>query len=135
MSEELIIKKFQESEQEEFNEVSFWEKVKNVAKKAGLKVIYVALLLYYVMRAKSTSIADKALIGGALAYFVSPIDILPDFLPGVGFADDLVVLLFVLGLIKRNITDEIKSQAEIKLGEWFYTDDKELSDVSEEINV
>ncbi len=130
MSEDLIIKKFQESEKEEFNEISFWEKVKKVAKKAGLKVIYVALLLYYVMVAKSTSITDRALICGALAYFVSPIDILPDFLPCIGFADDLIILLFVLGLIKYNITDEIKDQAKTKLGEWFKTiDEKELDDI------
>lgn len=130
MNGDLIVKKFQESEKEEFNESSFWEKVKQVAKRAGLKVIYVALLLYYVMAAKSTATTDKALIAGALAYFVSPIDIIPDFLPGIGFADDLIILLFVLGLIKRNITDEIKAQAKTKLGDWFKTvDEKELDDV------
>lgn len=130
MNEDLIIKKFQESEKGEFNEKTFWEKVTEVAKKAGFKVIYVALLLYYVMVAKSTSNADKVLIAGGLAYFVSPIDIIPDFLPGIGFADDLIILLFVLGLIKRNITDEIKAQAKTKLGDWFKTiDEKELDNI------
>lgn len=128
MNEDLVIKKFQESEHEEFKEPTFWEKVAEVAKKAGLKVIYAALLLYYVMMAESTSKKDKILIASALAYFVSPIDVIPDGIPAIGFADDLVVLLFVLKTVRDNITDDIKNQARTKLGDWFKTiDEKELS--------
>ena len=130
MDNDEIIKKFQESEQTEFNEPSFWKKVGEVAKKAGLQVVYAALLLYYVMIAKTTSAKDKALIAGALAYFVSPIDIIPDGIPLIGFADDLVVLLFVLKTIRDNVTEEIKKQAKTKLGEWFKTiDEKDLEGI------
>lgn len=130
MSEDLIVKKFQESEKKKFEELTFWEKVAEMAKKAGLKVIYAALLLYYVMMAESTSIKDKTLIASALAYFVSPIDIIPDFLPGIGYTDDLVILLFVLKTVRDNVTDEIKNQAKAKLGDWFKTiDEKQLSEI------
>lgn len=130
MNEDLVIKKFQESEKEEFKEPTFWEKVAEVAKKAGVKVIYPALLLYYVMKAESTSAKDKTIIAGALAYFVSPVDIIPDVLPGIGFADDLVILLFVLKIVRDNITDEIKSQAKAKLGDWFKTiDENQLNEL------
>ena len=130
MSEDLIVKKFQESEKTVFKEPTFWEKVAEVAKKAGLKVIYAALLLYYVMMAESTSKKDKVLIASALAYFVSPIDIIPDGIPAIGFADDLVILLFVLKTVRDNVTDEIKYQAKAKLGDWFKTiDEKQLSEI------
>lgn len=130
MSEDLIIKKFQESELKKVDEPTFWEKVTEVAKKAGLRVIYAALLLYYVMIAESTSKKDKALIAGALAYFVSPIDVVPDGIPAIGFADDLVVLLFVLKAVRDNVTNEIKNQAKTKLGDWFKKiDEKELSEI------
>jgi len=130
MNNEEIIKSFEEEPKQEFEEKSFWEKVGEVAKKAGLKVIYAALLLYYVMMSKNTPAKDKALIAGALAYFVSPIDIIPDGIPVVGFADDLVVLLFVLKTVRQNVTDEIKNQAKAKLADWFKTiDENELAEV------
>lgn len=129
-SQEEIIKAFQSIKKPEFEERTFWQKLGEFAKKAGLKVIYAALLLYYVMVAKSTSAKDKALIAGALAYLVSPIDIIPDGIPVVGFADDLVVLLYVLKTVRENVTDEIKAQAKTKLSDWFKTiDEKELAEV------
>ena len=44
------------------------------------------------------------MIAGALAYVVFPIDIIPDFIPGVGFIDDI----FVLGMVVKSLTDEIE---------------------------
>lgn len=41
-------------------------------------------------------------IAGALAYVVLPIDVIPDFIPGVGFLDDV----FVIGMVMKSISDE-----------------------------
>ncbi len=43
-------------------------------------------------------------IAGALAYVIFPIDIIPDFIPGVGFIDDV----FVVGFVMKNISEEIE---------------------------
>ena len=43
-------------------------------------------------------------IAGALAYVVLPIDIIPDFIPCVGFIDDV----FVVGYVMKSIADEIE---------------------------
>lgn len=43
------------------------------------------------------------IIAGALAYVVLPIDVIPDFIPGVGFIDDL----FVVGFVVKSLSDEI----------------------------
>lgn len=51
----------------------------------------------------------KARITGALlvAYVLSPVDLVPDFIPGLGFADDLIILMIALPLIKRMIPDDL----------------------------
>lgn len=45
---------------------------------------------------------SKLMIGGLVAYLVSPIDLVPDFLPGVGRVDDVLIAVFVINhLIDR----------------------------------
>ena len=63
----------------EYDENAFWEKLKKFGRKAGIKVCYAALLLYYVLKSPLTSGKDRAKIIGALGYFLLPIDIIPDF--------------------------------------------------------
>ena len=65
----------------EYDENAFWEKLKKFGRKAGIKVCYAALLLYYVLKSPLTSGKDRAKIIGALGYFLLPIDIIPDFSP------------------------------------------------------
>ena len=105
--------------QKEFSEDGFWLKVKKVARKAGVKVIYMALLLYYVMRNPATPSADRAKILGALGYFILPMDLLPDFIPVAGFSDDIAALTWALYSVAKNITPETRIMAREKLGQWF----------------
>jgi uncharacterized membrane protein YkvA (DUF1232 family) len=42
-------------------------------------------------------------IVAAILYFLDPIDLIPDFIPVIGFADDAVVLLWVLGRVRRDL--------------------------------
>lgn len=103
----------------EYNPDSFWEKVKNFAKKAGVKVIYAALKLYYAAQLESTPAWAKGVIYGALGYFILPVDLIPDVMPGVGFTDDLAVLAAALITVAAHITPEVKKQAREKLSQWF----------------
>jgi uncharacterized membrane protein YkvA (DUF1232 family) len=48
---------------------------------------------------------------GALAYFVMPFDAIPDFLIGLGYTDDLAVLLAAYTLCKTHITDDHRAKA------------------------
>lgn len=98
-----------------------WNKIKNSTQKAGIKVIYAALLLYYASTDKSIPILNKTKIYGALGYFILPIDLLPDFTPILGYTDDMTALLCCLKAIWGNLTPEIKETAKNKLQEWFET--------------
>jgi len=54
---------------------------------------------------KYTDIPFSSVIAvlGALLYFLTPIDLLPDFLPIIGFTDDIAVILFVIKQIKYDL--------------------------------
>ena len=95
-----------------------------MAKRAGVKLVYVALILYYLIESNKVSVKDKAIIIGALGYLISPIDIVPDAIPIAGLGDDMAVMLYVLDKVWGQVDDEIKSKAQRKLSKWF--DDDEL---------
>lgn len=105
--------------QEHYSEEGLWDKLKAVGKKAGLKVIYLVLVLYYTVSADSTPVTKKSIIYGALGYFILPIDLVPDAIPVVGFSDDLTALVACVAAVSMCITPAIKAQAEAKLKTWF----------------
>ena len=105
----------------EYSESSFWDKVKKFATKAGSKVVYTALKLYYTLQSTETPGWAKTVILGALGYFISPIDVIPDPTPIVGFADDLGVLVSAAATVVTSITPAIKAQTKAKAEEWFGT--------------
>lgn len=119
-----------ESYQSNYSESGLWKKVKSVAKKAGIKTIYMVLLLHYVLKSPDVPLEDKAKIYGALGYFILPIDLIPDFIPVVGYSDDVAALAFALHAVWKNVTPEIKEQAQRKLKEWFGSfDPNELENI------
>lgn len=107
-----------------YSESGLWSKITNVAKKAGQKVIYTVLLLYYVLISPDVPLKYKSIIVGALGYFILPVDLVPDFIPVVGYTDDLAALAAVLKTVADCLTPEIEAQAEAKMKSWFGDIDK-----------
>ena len=105
---------------DKFTQNGFVEKISRIAKRAGVKLVYAALILYYTLESDRVSIKDKAIIIGALGYLISPLDVIPDAIPIAGLGDDLAVLIYVL----RKVWDEV---SKTKLSQWF--DGDELSKV------
>ena len=105
--------------QDHYSEKKLTGKLPKVARKAGQKLSYAILLLYYVLRSPSVNKGDKATILGALGYFILPLDILPDFVPLVGFTDDLSAILLALHAVWKNITPDVKAKAVAKAAELF----------------
>lgn len=97
---------------------SFWNKIKNAVKSAGREVIEKALWLHYAAQDPNVPLAAKTTIYTALAYFILPIDLIPDFLPA-GYTDDFGVLITAVSTVSMYITDEVKQKTTATLNQWF----------------
>jgi len=102
-----------------YSEDSFWKKMKGFAGKAGIKVVYLALLLYYMLVDETVELKSKLTIVAALGYFIFPFDLIPDFLPIIGFTDDLSVLMIATSIVKRNINETHRIKARKTMEQWF----------------
>lgn len=112
-----------------FSAGEFAEKISRVAKRAGAKMVYAALILFYTLQSKNVSTANKAIIIGALGYLISPLDVVPDAIPIVGLGDDLAVMLYVLKKVYTEVDPEIISRAKEKLSNWF--DEDEINEIGD----
>lgn len=108
-----------------YSEEDLMDKLKKFAKKAGIKTVYAALLLYYVLLSKDVPLKEKGLIIGALGYLILPVDLIPDAIPIAGFTDDLAALAYAIHAVRSYISPEIEVQAKAKLKDWFdsFTED------------
>lgn len=103
----------------EYSESGFWHKLSKYAVHAGRDVVEKALLLYYATQQDSVPAWAKAAIYGALGYFITLTDAIPDITPLVGYADDLGVLTVALATVAVHINDDVRSKARGKLEAWF----------------
>ena len=65
----------------------------------------VTAAFYCAMDANSPAFV-KAILFGALAYFVMPADVIPDFIVGLGFTDDASVLMAAIATVKKHVTEK-----------------------------
>ncbi|OCT15903.1 hypothetical protein A8709_09775 [Paenibacillus pectinilyticus] len=107
----------------------FWGKLKKGAKKAGSKVIYTGLLLFYALESPKTPLRAKVQIYGALGYLILPLDIIPDLLPVIGYVDDLSALGFALAAVSKSLDDEVRRKAKNKLRDFLGEDAVKSKDI------
>ncbi|WP_229683191.1 YkvA family protein [Virgibacillus oceani] len=116
--------------QEHFSEEKFYKKTLKFSKKMGVKITYYSLLLFYSFKSPKTPKKAKLTIAGALGYLILPIDAIPDFIPVVGFGDDLAVIVYALYKVISHIDDDIKGQAHERMKKLFGEnyDDKDIDE-------
>ena len=102
-----------------YNENDFWNKIGKIAKHAGIRVVYYALVLYETLMDDATPKKYRTVIAGALGYLILPLDIIPDFLPTLGFADDWAALLAAVYYVTKAVSPEHKEKAKQRLSKWF----------------
>lgn len=95
---------------------SFWHKLRRVA--AHIPFAEDLLAAYYCAFDRDTPLPVKATLIGALAYFVLPVDAVPDVLPVVGFTDDAAVLAAAIKLVASHIRPAHRDAAKSKLAEF-----------------
>ncbi|MFZ5691139.1 MAG: YkvA family protein [Pseudomonadota bacterium] len=91
----------------------FWPKVARVA--ANIPFAEDLLAAYYCAFDRNTPHQVRFILLGALAYFVMPVDAVPDLLPMFGFADDAAVLAAALKAVSDAIRPEHRAAAKRKL--------------------
>lgn len=79
----------------------FWPKIRKVAAKVPFATE--ALSVWYCARDEETPTAAKGMMLAALAYFVLPTDVVPDFIAGLGYTDDAAVFATLMTLVGRNL--------------------------------
>lgn len=119
-----------EKYQYNYSESKLLRKLSSAARWAGAKVVYAVLLLYYVLRSDEVPLKEKSKILGALGYFILPADMVLDFIPMLGYSDDMAALLWALHSVAANISPQIKSKAKERLGELIKSyDEQKINDV------
>jgi uncharacterized membrane protein YkvA (DUF1232 family) len=91
----------------------FWKKLRKVAGK--IPFAEDAAAAYFCAVDPATPAKVKATLFAALAYFVMPFDIIPDFLAGIGYTDDAAVLALAISMVARHIKDEHRVRARAAL--------------------
>lgn len=93
----------------------FWPTVKKALR--YIPFIEEVVAAYYAMLDPRTPAKPRLILIGALAYFVTPFDIVPDILLGLGFVDDISILMAALAAVRSSIRDEHREAARRALAE------------------
>ncbi len=93
----------------------FWPTVKRALR--TIPFIEEVVAAYYAMLDPATPLRARLTLIGALAYFVSPFDIVPDFIIGLGFLDDASVLMAAFAAVRGSIRDDHREAARRALAE------------------
>lgn len=94
------------------DEGRFLHKLKTYAARLGRPAVRQLYALYYLLKSPATPKRSKLVIVGALMYFLSPIDSIPDLLIPLGFTDDLAVIALAYAQLKAHLTEDIRRQAD-----------------------
>lgn len=89
---------------------NFWRKLKSLA--AGLPFAEDLLAAYYCAFDRQTPLHVKAVLLGAIAYFILPTDLIPDYIPVIGYTDDAAVLAAAVKLVTSHIRPEHREAAQ-----------------------
>ncbi len=87
----------------------FWPKMRGAI--ARVPFAEDAVAAYYCATDKQTPLSVKGTLLGALAYFILPTDLIPDFLVGLGYVDDASVLMLALSSVRGSMTPTHKEKA------------------------
>jgi uncharacterized membrane protein YkvA (DUF1232 family) len=94
----------------------FWETLRRAMRHIPFAEDVVAA--YYCALDPQTPFRVRGILLAALAYFVLPFDAIPDFLAGIGFTDDVAVLMTAFAAVRSHITPAHRAAAHAALAEF-----------------
>jgi uncharacterized membrane protein YkvA (DUF1232 family) len=107
LGKEISLRAFAERERKVRNE--FWQKLKRFAGQVPFVEDIVAG--YFCALDPSTPMRVRGMLLAAIAYFILPLDLIPDIVAGLGFADDAALFTAVLALVSAHITPTHRAAA------------------------
>ena len=114
-----------------FSDSGFLDKVKNAGGQLSRKGAWSGFTLYYTLKDEDTPAWVRTVILGTLGYFIFPMDALPDFIPVLGFTDDLGAMATAISTLMPYIKSDHKRMATEKVSSLFGEETSEVSDSRE----
>ena len=111
-----------------FSESELWQKIGKLGKSIGATVLYPVFLLFNLLKSGDINLKEKAMIIGTLGYFILPVDLLPDAIVGVGYADDAAALTAAVTALASCITEDIQNESKSQLRKVFGNFDEKALD-------
>ncbi|MDG2081875.1 MAG: YkvA family protein [Bacteroidales bacterium] len=104
------IKHYDESELKSF--------LRSYGKKLGNTVVLYALIILTLISDSRVPLKLRVMLTASAGYLLLPADLISDFLPIIGFTDDIAFLTYVMSSANDYITPEVKEEARGKMNRW-----------------
>lgn len=105
--------------QKHYSDEKFVAKIQRVGMDLGFKALHAATTLFVALKSQNLPNAQKLIIVGALGYLILPIDVVADFLPVVGLADDAFVIIKAVMSVYKHVDEDMEQEAHDLLKKWF----------------
>jgi len=102
-----------------YDEEKFLKKLKKLAVRLGEEMVIRVLMLYFVLVSGKVPLKIRLLIIVAFGYLIMPADLVSDFIPAMGFADDVTFLAYTYDQTVKYMDKSVRKKAEEKLQSWF----------------
>lgn len=97
-----------------YNESAFRKKLFKLSGKLSNQLLTYLIVLYDLIKDKNIPNKTRLIFIAALGYFILPTDLVADFLPVIGFTDDLAFLTYAVTTASAYITPEMIEKAKEK---------------------
>lgn len=98
----------------------FWKKLKRVLSRVPFAEDLICA--YFCAMDSNTPTKVRATLLGALAYFLLPLDVIPDFILGLGYTDDAAILAAAIAAVASHIKPEHRDAAKQALNDEDFSD-------------
>ncbi|MBT3173635.1 MAG: DUF1232 domain-containing protein [Lentimicrobiaceae bacterium] len=119
------IKHYDESELKSF--------LRSYGKKLGNTVMLYALIVLTLIGDYRVPLKLRILLTASVGYLILPTDLISDFLPVIGFTDDIAFLTYVITSANDYITPEVKEEAKGKMSRWLKIDYDDVEIIDDQV--
>jgi len=107
-----------------YDENNFLTKLRKLVFRLGEEVVIHVLMLWFLLLSGKVPLKTRLLIMAALGYLVMPADLVSDFIPALGFTDDVAFLTYAFNQTSHYMDESIRKKAVEKLQRWMAPGEK-----------